>query len=60
MGEFAGPGPDVEERDIRAIPLGTMIGHDATLECVVNLEVGSGLWRHGIGCEWNPSGGSKS
>ena len=42
---FSGPGPDVEKKDIRIVPLGTMLGIDATLKPIVNLIVGQGLWR---------------
>jgi hypothetical protein len=56
---FAGAGPDVDESDLRIVPLGTMLGHDATLECIVNLEIGFGLWREGAGLEWHPWGNRK-
>lgn len=51
---FAGAGPDVDQRDIRTVPLGTMLGHDRTLECIANLSIGSGIWRDGSGVEWHP------
>jgi hypothetical protein len=50
---FAGAGPDVDKADIRVVPLGTMLGHDATLECVIELAVGDGLWREGGGEAWH-------
>lgn len=53
---FAGAGPDVEKSDIRIVPLGTMLGQDATLECVVDLEVGLGLWREKKDLEWHSWG----
>jgi hypothetical protein len=51
---FAGAGPDVDENDVRIVPLGTMLGHDESLECIVNLEIGSGLWRKDGNSEWHP------
>lgn len=51
---FAGAGPDVGESDIRKVPLGTMFGHDHTLECITNLDIGSGIWRDERGLEWHP------
>ena len=52
---FAGPGPDVPKDEIRVIPLGTLLGHDETLGSVVNLPIGSGLWRDDAS-EWHPWG----
>lgn len=42
---FAGPGPDVRKEDVRAIPLGTLIGVDPSLDEVVRMDVGRALWR---------------
>jgi hypothetical protein len=56
---FAGAGPDVNESDIRIVPLGTLLGNDATLECCVNLEIGLGLWREDKGLEWHAWGNRK-
>ena len=49
---FSGPGPDVKEEDIRIVPLGTILGIDSTLESVVNLSVGQGLWRDHNNTMW--------
>lgn len=49
---FSGPGPDVEKEDIRIVPLGTILGIDATLKPIVNLTVGQGLWRDTKDLSW--------
>lgn len=49
---FSGPGPDVEKEDIRIVPLGTILGIDATLKPIVNLMVGQGLWRDNKDSSW--------
>lgn len=49
---FSGPGPDVKEEDIRIVPLGTILGIDSTLEVIVNLGVGEGLWRNDKKSMW--------
>lgn len=51
---FAGAGPDVDEGDVRRVPLGVMLGHDPTLGCVANLEIGSGVWRDDRDLRWHP------
>lgn len=53
---FAGAGPDVKPNEIRTVPIGIMLGHDATLEPVVNLETGFGLWREGKDQAWHAWG----
>jgi len=50
---FSGPGPDVEKEDIRIVPLGTILGIDATLKPIVNLIVGQGLWRDNKDSSWH-------
>ncbi|QCR24500.1 DUF4262 domain-containing protein [Pontibacter sp. SGAir0037] len=50
---FSGAGPDVPKEDIRTIPLGTILGIDNSLEKVVDLEVGKGLWRDIFELDWN-------
>lgn len=42
---FAGPMPDIVESDLRIVPFGTMLALDRSLERLVSLEVGEGLWR---------------
>lgn len=51
---FAGAGPDVDKSEVRIVPLATMVAHDASLEMVFDLAVGSGLWREEGGDEWHP------
>lgn len=49
---FSGPGPDVQEEDIRIVSLGTILGIDASLEPILKLEIGQGLWRDSKDSEW--------
>ena len=42
---FVGNGSEVSDADVRALPLGTMIGIDSSLEDAIALSVGDGLWR---------------
>lgn len=49
---FSGPGPDLEDEDIRIVPLGTILGIDATLVTILNLIVGQGLWRDNRDSTW--------
>lgn len=49
---FAGPGPDVNEEDVRIVSMGTMLGIDPTLEPIMSLKVGKGLWRDSIELSW--------
>lgn len=49
---FSGPRPDVEEEDIRIVPLGTFLGIDDTLKPILNLVVGQGLWRDNKDSDW--------
>ncbi|MHA4895360.1 DUF4262 domain-containing protein [Pedobacter sp. PWIIR3] len=49
---FSGPGPDVTEDDIRIVPLGTVLGIDNTLEPILSLAVGDGLWRDSKESNW--------
>ena len=50
---FAGYGPDVEKKDARAVPLGTLLGIDSSLNEAVGLEVGKGLWREDSELRWH-------
>jgi len=50
---FAGAGPDVPRDEIRVVPIGILLAADDSLSPVVNLRVGSGLWRDAIS-EWRP------
>ncbi|KAF2343107.1 DUF4262 domain-containing protein [Flavobacterium tistrianum] len=49
---FSGPGPDFQEEDIRIVSLGTILGIDPSLEPILKLEIGQGLWREDINSEW--------
>jgi len=51
---FAGAGPDVDKDEIRIVPFGTLLGADTSIEPVVNLAVGKGLWRDPVDREWHP------
>lgn len=49
---FVGPGPDVGEKDVRIISLGTLLGIDPSLLPIVELEVGKGIWRDPVELNW--------
>lgn len=55
---FAGPGPEITEDQARVVPLGTLIGIDASLEIATTLAIEEGLWRSEVGEEWNQWGKS--
>lgn len=55
---FAGYGPDVNEADVRVVPLATLVGVDESLEPAMRLEVGHGLWRDPVDLEWQAWVGS--
>jgi len=42
------------EDDARVVPLGTLLALDPSLEPVMNLAIGEGLWRDGEHGPWNP------
>jgi Domain of unknown function (DUF4262) len=50
---FAGAGPDVAEKDVRVVSLGTILGIDKTLIAAINIDNGKGLWRDSGESEWN-------
>jgi hypothetical protein len=50
---FAGAGPDVSKEELRVVPLGVLLAVDKSLEAVLKLPVGSGLWRDAPS-EWHP------
>jgi hypothetical protein len=50
---FAGAGPDVPKSEIRVVSLGTLLAVDESLIRVLNLEIGSGLWRDAAS-DWHP------
>jgi len=49
---FSEPGPDVKKEDMRIVPLGTILGIDATLQPIVDLTIGKGLWRDDKDSSW--------
>lgn len=52
---FAGAGPDVTEEEMRVVALGTLVAADKSLEPIVHLAIGEGLWRDPeAGSEWHP------
>jgi hypothetical protein len=51
---FAGAGPDVPKDEMRMVALGTLLAADASLEPVVDLKIGTGLWRRDATSEWHP------
>jgi hypothetical protein len=50
---FAGAGPDVAKDEMRLVALGTLLAVDPSLEAVVSLAIGTGLWRD-ASSEWHP------
>lgn len=50
---FAGAGPDVEKKDIRIVSLGTLLGIDPSLEPILNLKIGKGIWRDSTELKWH-------
>lgn len=53
---FTQNGTDVNEDDIRIVPIATILGIDNTLLPIVNLQVAKGLWRDSELLEWNDWG----
>ena len=53
---FAGPGPDVKKEEIRIVPIGLLFGIDSSLISALNIEVNKGIWREGMGHEWQSWG----
>ena len=50
---FVGAGPDVAKDEMRVVALGTLLAVDSSLEAVVSLAIGGGLWRDEVS-EWQP------
>lgn len=50
---FSGAGPDVSKEDVRIVPLGILLALDPTLEEVLRLEIGKGIWRSWEDRVWN-------
>jgi hypothetical protein len=53
---FAGAAPDIPKADMRIVPLGTLLGIDASLRVAVDLEIEKGLWRDSLALDWQPWG----
>ena len=51
---FAGAGPDVNKGDIRIVPLSTLLAVDPSINAVISLGVGKGLWRDPVDLVWQP------
>jgi hypothetical protein len=50
---FAGAGPDIPKTEMRIVPLGMLLGIDASLDVAVHLAIGQGLWRDAVTLDWN-------
>lgn len=50
---FSGSGPDTPKESMCIVPLGLLLGIDKSLEQVMQLEIGKGLWRDGAELTWN-------
>ncbi len=53
---FSIPGPDVKEKDVRVVPLATLVGIDNTLTEILNKQVGKGAWRELENLQWQDWG----
>lgn len=49
---FSGSGPDVEDGDVRIVPLCTLISYDPSLKRAVGLKVGEAVWRDKDTLRW--------
>ena len=50
---FAGPQPNVLDKDVRFLLISTFIGADPSLDVVLNLIEGDGIWRDAEDLKWN-------
>lgn len=50
---FSGSGQDVDKQSICAVPLATLLGIDSSLEPVIYLQIGKGLWRDSDELSWS-------
>jgi hypothetical protein len=50
---FAREGPDIPKDEMRIVALGTLLAADPSLEPIVNLTIGTGMWRD-ASSEWHP------
>lgn len=50
---FAGAGPAISKAELRVVPIRVLLAVDESLTPIVNLPIGSGIWRD-AGSEWHP------
>jgi hypothetical protein len=50
---FAGAGPDVGKDETRVVALGMLLAVDPSLDPVVGLTIGTGMWRDDELSEWH-------
>ena len=51
---FAGPGPDVSYEEARVVPLGNLLTYDPSLNPILDLKIGKGIWREDSeGSDWH-------
>jgi len=53
---FVGSGTEINKKDIRIVSLGTLLGIDPSLEAVLKLKVGKGIWRDNQELIWHDWG----
>lgn len=51
---FSGAGPEVLEKDVRVVPLATLVAIDGSLNAVTRLKIGEGVWRNFDEPDWHP------
>lgn len=49
---FAGSGADINQNDLRVVPIATLVAADPSLFEVLSLDVGKSLWRNSNGDAW--------
>lgn len=50
---FAGAGPDIDDKDVRVVPLGTVLGIDESVKAALKIRIDKGLWRESDASKWN-------
>lgn len=50
---FSGNSSEVEEKDVRIVPIGVLFGIDNSLTTALDLDVGKGMWRERANSKWN-------
>lgn len=53
---FSGAGPEINQEDMRVVPIGVLLGIDKSLLPALELKVGKGMWREGASDIWNDWG----